>query len=814
MAQKRVYIIISFIFCLFISNAQQSNIKKYKVQGQILDQQKVAIDFVNVSLFKIEDSTVVSATYSNEAGMYTFELISDGTYYIQASHLLYEDFRSQPITLYQHQMVYDMETIILLPSAKLLDEVTVKSTKPFITRELGKIVVNVENSIVSAGSSLLEVLQRSPGVFVQHESSLQIKGKSGVAVYIDGKMSPLSGPDLIMYLRSIPSSQVQTIEIITNPSAKYDAAGNAGIIQIKFKKDQQQGMNGSATLSLGQGFYRKPSLATQFNYRNNPINLFGSYSLSTPVNFTRFYINRTFFDQQKKPLSTFDQTSFIKQPMTAQNVRFGLDYQWSRKTIVGCLFNINWNDNQRNGQTNSLISTADGKLEYKTHSLIQMQERRFNHFGNFNLKHEFDSLGTVLTVDIDYGTYDNEILQQIYNTNSNPIGQILQSEQLETDQKGQITVKSLKADYSQSLRKNLKMEAGLKSSLVTTDNDVKFLIQEGNNQILDTSRSNQFIYKENVNAAYISLAHQGSAFDISLGLRLEHTYTDGKQLATGDEFNRNFVSLFPNLTLTNRFSDAYQCSFLYSRRIDRPDYRQLNPFRIFVDPYTYVVGDPSLRPVFTDNFEINHTFLGQFQTAFSFVRSVATITDIFIQDDETKISYQIPANIQDFVQANVSVYLPFQWNKSMQTTFSGAAYWNRYKSPLLGANLNNEFTSWDVNVNHNCSFGNGWSAEVSGFYQAKNVWGLFIIKDLAQVSAGIQKLSADKRSSLKLSVSDLFLTNRIAVIVKYQNQDFFTNRTWDSQVLSLAYTFRFGKNTVPKARQRSSGIEDEKRRAS
>ena len=195
------------------------------------------------------------------------------------------------------------------------------------------------------------------------------------------------------------------------------------------------------------------------------------------------------------------------------------------------------------------------------------------------------------------------------------------------------------------------------------------------------------------------------------------------------------------------------------------------------------------------------------------ILSKESITDIFVQDDVTKISYQIPANIQDFEQYNLGIYVPFSYKKVLYSTLSGSVYYNQYASPLQGGSLQQTFTSWDMNLSNTFTLGKGWTAELNGYYQSKMVWGLFYIKNLAQVTAGIQRTSKDKNSTLKFSVSDIFRTNHIAVEVDYQNQDFFTNRTWDSRVATVSYTYRFGKNTVAKVRQRNTGVEDEKRRA-
>ncbi len=785
-----------------------------KITGTSMDETQKPAEFVNIALYKASDSSLVKVVPSDDKGYFEFDDVAYNTYFFKISAISFETYTSSAFSISPEKPLINFPGISLKQGATSLKEVTVTTDKQFIERKLDKLIVNVENSIVSAGNTVLEVLQRSPGVTVNEESGINMKGKSGVVVMIDGKPSPLSGTELIAYLKSVPAANIQSIELISNPSARYDAAGNAGIINIKFKKDKRQGLNGSATLSYGQGIYPKPSASTNFNLREKKVNLFGSYSYSQPQNFTYFYINRKFFDKDHNLASTFEQESYTKQPFMSHNVRMGLDLYASKKTVIGVMVNGNWNEGQRDGSTNATIKTKDDVLNYTTHTAIQLDEKRFNGFGNLNFKHTFDSTGKELTADIDFGSYGAKTLQNIRNTNSSPSGITLSDKRLATDQSGDITVRSIKTDYIHPFSEKDKLELGIKSSLVTSNNDVKFFNVLNEVNTLDTSLSNHFIYNENINAAYLSYAKELTKWDLQCGLRMEHTNTKGEQLATGQTFRRNYVSLFPNIVINRKFGTENSFAMSYSRRIDRPSYRQLNPFKIFVDSYTYVVGDPTLRPVMNNIYEVNHTFKGKYITTVSYTNAKQSITDIFVQDDSTKISYQTPANIRDFEQFNLGLYIPFKIKKWMNSTLSGSVYRNKYASPLQGGNLQQSFNSWDANLNNVFTLGNkGWSAELNAFYQSKMVWGLFYIKSLAQVTAGIQKVSKNKNSVFKFSVSDIFHTNHIAVVVQYQNQDFVTERNWDSRVATLSYTYRFGKNTVPKARQRTSGVEDEKRRA-
>lgn len=797
--------IFSLLFLLQLGFAQTNT---GGIKGLVRDTENKAVPGANIILLRAPDSVFVKAAITDEKGSFEMDNLAFGHYALKAESIGYMKFRSPDFSLDAQNTSQNMGEIVLSLKPDQLREVVVTAApKPFVERKLDKLVVNVENSIVAAGSSILEVLERSPGVVVNQDSGINLKGKSGVIIMIDGKPTPLSGADLITYLKGIPAANIQHLEIITNPSARYDAAGNAGIINIRYKKDQRQGFNGSVALNYGQGIYPKPSGNVNLNYRSKKWNFFASHSHAEPMNLTRFNINRKFFDDNGNTTSVFDQKTYTKQPIKSDNSRFGADFYAGEKTIIGAMFTTNWNRNERNGSTASVITNPDGSLAFTTDNTILLNEKRFNGFGNLNFKHTF-AKDREIAVDFDYGSFDANTLQDIHNINRDASGQITSNELLFTDQKGTITVKSVKADYMHPFSKAAKLEGGFKCSWVESDNDAQFFGPPG-----FAGSTNHFVYQENINALYGSFSREFAKWDLQLGLRMEQTQTEGRQLATGEEFSRDYVNFFPNILINRKFSENNALSLSYAKRIDRPSYRQLNPALIYVDPYTYVVGDPQLNPVMTDVAELNHTFKGQYITTLSYTKSKESITDIFVQDDATQISYQIPANIQDFEQANLGVYIPLKFRKIVNSTLSGSVYWNKYASPLQGGNLQNEFISWDARLDNSFALGKGWTAELNGFYQSRNVWGLFIIRSLGQVSSGVQKVSADKKSTFKFSVSDIFLTNRIAVIVQYQNQDFITSRTWDARVATLSYTYRFGKSTVTRARQRNTGVEDEKRRA-
>ncbi len=784
------------------------------IVGQVKSNDGKPISFAAVQLLFASDSSLAKAAFTDDQGAYLFQGIKSGAYHLHINLIGYSSHFSSKVELKEQNNVLKLPDIILTPSSINLNAIDITHKKPFLERKLDRMVMNVESSISSAGNTALELIEKAPGVLVNQDIAIQILGKQGVVVMIDGRPTNLSGADLTSYLKSISGSTISRIEIITQPSSKYDAEGNAGIIDIRLKKDKNEGFNGSVNVNLGQGVYFKPSGGINANYRNKKWNLYGNYNYSEPNNFTNFYINRQFFDSAHQVLSIFDQTSFAKQPLRNHNAKIGLDFYLNAKTIIGILANTILSSSDREGYTNSTITDAYNKLLYTTHTANTYDDQKQNNLLNVNFKHEFNQKGQELTIDLDYGNYSNSSNQNFENRFFNPDQVLFDSYALNANQAGDIYVHSAKADYTQFFGA-YKFEMGGKSTLVKTKNDIVFYNVVNNQNEYDSTRSSKFNYEENINAAYAIIGNEWKGLEYQFGLRLENTNSQGNQINSEDYFDRQLTHLFPSLSCIYKKIKNQSIALSYSRRIDRPTFRQLHPFRVFVDPYTYVVGDPSLLPSLTHSFDLTHTFKDKIITSFNYSKTNNEITDVFSQDDSTKISYQIPANIAHVNAYSLTLSFPIKYKKWLQSNFDATVFYNDYQGPLGSANLRNNSLSWYARFQNNVPIGTkGWATELSYYYQSQMAWGQFIIRDLGQLSFGIQKQSKNKLSVVKFAITDILHTNKIRVIVDYDNQKFHTDRNWDSTVANLSFSHRFGKTTVARARQRQSGVEDEKRRAS
>ncbi|MFN8280770.1 MAG: outer membrane beta-barrel protein [Saprospiraceae bacterium] len=796
---------------LFILASKLTAQQTIRLEGTLTDSLQTPLQDANVNLLYQKDSSLVKSDITDSRGAFRFDDIKPDLYFINLQAIGYRQ-ELKTLDLSRSFGTHNTGGLVLQSLSSSLQEVEIVSHKRFLERKPDKLVMNVENSIHSAGNSALELLQKAPGVLVNQDQSIALSGKQGVIILIDGRKTQLSGIELMNYLRTVQASNISRIEIITNPSAKYDAEGNAGIIDIRLRKDTREGFNGNANVSIGQGRYFKPSIGLNTNYRKGKFNLFGNYSFAKPLNFTNFYINRQFFNSLREVNSIFDQSSVIRQDLQSHTAKVGIDYYFNPRVILGGFAYFNLSNNQRDGNSYSIISNPDLSILYQTRTRQLSTDRKTNVLANLNFKKTGNKHIADFSADLDYGNYKLFTRQDFNNQYVDPAGSLFDSFHLQSKQMGSIDVLTAKADYSRIIQK-IKLDIGAKSSFVRTNSDLRFYDLINGNALFDAVRSGTFVYHENINAAYIILSQEYHSIEYQGGLRAEQTRSDGTQINLRQTFKREFINLFPSLLIHYKKWKDHDISFSYSRRIDRPTFRQLQPFKIFVDPYTYVVGDPLLLPSLTHSFELIHTLKDHLITTFNYSNSRNVITDVFTQDDSSKISYQSPANIAYSKSYTLTLSYPFQKFKWFNSNFDLSGFYTDYAGPLGDGSIINQSYSWYTNIQNTILMKNNWSCEISYFYQSKMAWGQFTILDLSQLNFGIQKQSKDRLSTYKFAITDILHQNKIRVVVDHDNQKFHTDRNWDSSVATFSYTHRFGKSGVQKFRQRASGMEDEKRRA-
>jgi hypothetical protein len=782
------------------------------LSGTVIDAADKPLEAATVSLLRAADSTLAKVELSDAAGRFEFTAVRPGDYRLAITLLGYERTLGEPFTVTTEPL--SRPAIRLAETSAALEEVTVTALKPFLERRTDRLIVNVENSVLGTGSSALEVLERSPGVIVNQNDAIALRGRQGVIVMIDGKPTPLAGQELANYLRALPSSSIERIEIITNPSAKYDAAGNAGIIDIRLKKDRNVGTNGSVTANYGQGVYPKAGGGVTLNHRTKKVNVFGSYNYNYRKGLNDLRLYRTFYENGERT-GAYDQRNFLTVPYNFHVARAGADFFLGAKTTLGVVATGSVNDFLRQGQNTSDVEGPTGEKVSSFTTTSSNDEVAPNYAANANLRHAFDAKGRELSADLDYAIYSNQADQRFVTRYFDLEGaEYLPAYVLVGDLGGELEIRSAKVDYTHPFA-GAKLEAGVKGSIVDADNDVRFFDEsQPGVPVYDSSISNHFIYRENINAAYLNFSREWTRFSIQTGLRAEQTVAEGRQLVNGQSFSRNYVNWFPSAFLNYKFSDKYEMGVNMSRRLDRPSYRQLNPFKYFLDPSTYSEGNPFLNPQFTWSFEWNHTFAQRYTASLSYAVTTDNITQVIGPvEGFDRVTVQTDRNLAEaeYISLNVGApWNPFKWWNTINNI---GVYRGRYRGEFANTNLRDGNWVFDFNTTNTFMLKNDWSAELNFTYHSPEIYAFMDLNPLWGLGFGVQKQLLQRRATLKIAFTDVFWTNLPSADIRYRDYEETFEVFRETRQATVSFTYRFGNNQVAQARRRTGGAEEEKRRA-
>lgn len=811
-------VLASLLFILFfvpMSHAQTGA----QLSGLVQDEAGKPLEFATVTLHRVADSSVVKAEFSDAQGTYRFSLPAAGQYRVSASQVGLNRMWSAPITVGTEPVTVEALKLSAAGSTTL-KEVKVIGQKPLYERLADRTVVNVEGSPLAAGNTSLDILARSPGVTVDNNDNLALRGRQNVLVLIDGKRQPMTGTELADYLRALPADQLKSIELITNPPAKYDAQGTAGVIAINLKKDGRMGTNGSVQASYGRSQYDKYTAGVTLNNRQatrpgQSVNLFGSYNYSDRSGISMLDMHRDFFavgpNRTQTLTGTSDQSNRMPMAFKSHSVRAGIDYSLSKQTVLGAVVNAQKVVGPaRNGLNQTSLFDEKGTLTDRYEARSTRSFDAPNLSANLNFKHNVsaDANSPELTADVDYARYTSDRLQELTTLYKLTGRSVL----LVGDQQGDLTIWSGKTDYARPLSNGGRLEAGAKFSRVSSDNDVVFRFTEGDITTIDPNRTNRFKYNESITAGYVNWNRTVGKWNLQAGLRAEHTLAEGRQVVGDSSFTRRYAQLFPSAALKRAFGKNHELNLTLSRRINRPSYGQLNPFRIIIDPTTSGSGNPNLRPETSYNLEFSHTFKGKYTTGLSYSRtSLPMISVVQPETDSTVISTNVNLDRQDYFALTFTV--PVQPAKWWQIYNNAVFYYSHFVGNLAGTALNKGRPAFNLSSNHTFTFGKGWSGELNSSFQSGEQYGFLRVRPNGQVTAGVQKALWDRKGSLKFSVADLFFTNKVRATSAYDNfvERFYQRR--DSRVATLSFSYRFGNDKVAPTRRRTGGAEDEKRRA-
>lgn len=810
MKHKLLLILAIGLFTTISAFAQSPS----KVSGQINDNNGKSIATATIMLQKAKDSSLVKTAVTNSNGVYEITPVKAGSYFVTATIAGMKKTSSQVFEVKDGENI-TVPALTAVADPKELSTVTITSKKPMVEVKADKTILNVEGTINAVGNDGLELLRKSPGVIVDKDDNLSLAGKTGVQVYIDGKPSPLSGTDLAAYLKSLQSSQIEAIEIITNPSAKYEAAGNAGIINIKLKKNLTLGTNGTVNAGYNIGIYAKYNAGISLNYRNAKTNFFGNYNFNAGLN--EFSIRST----RTAPDSTFEQSNTItNRNKGSHNFKAGMDYFINKKSTIGVLVNGNVGTNQTLTEGPMNISyTPTNTLDRIAIGMGDNNNKRTNINFNGNYRYAVAG-GSELNIDADFGIFNLRNNQLQPNTYYNASGNLIYSSVNKMVSPTDIRIYSFKVDYEQNFKKG-RLGYGAKIGYVNTDNNFNRNSVEGNK---NTSENNQFTFNENINAGYVNYNRAFKGFMIQAGVRVENTNSTGHSTGTinngtsnnfDSSVKRNYVDVFPSAAITFNKNPMNQWGLTYSRRIDRPAYQDLNPFEFRLNDYTYMKGNTQLRPQYTNSFGITNTFKYKLNTRLNY----SHVKDMFAQIPDVAGSKSLLTKknlaTQDIVSLNISY--PFQYKWYSFFTNLNASY-TKYKANIpdfSGTIRKVDIDQPNLNFYMQNSFklGKGFTAELSGFYNSPSVWqGSFKSKAIYAIDGGVQKTLFKGKGTLKVSVSDMFNSMKFRGTSEFAGQQNIFYGKPESRQFKINYSMRFGRAQIKAARQRKSAIEDENKR--
>ena len=779
--------------------------------GTVLSPAGMPVEFATLTLHRAADSAVVKTEFSDAQGTFRLEALVGGRYLVSAAQVGFGRYWSPALALPAAGLA--LPTIRLAASAATaLKEVTVTARKPLFEHRADRTVVNVADSPLAAGATALDVLGRSPGITINGADELGLRGRQGLLVVIDGKRVPLTGPDLADYLRALPAEQLQSIELITNPPAQYDAQGGAGVIAVNLKKDQRQGTNGSLNLSYGRGEFGKFTGGLSLNHRHKAINAYGTYAYTDRTNFVRLDFERQYFATPLQPAGSSQLFTEQRSYLRSHTGKVGVDISLSKRTLLGVSASGLASQTDISTFNNTLLRGPSGEISARYNSLTPQDVSRPCGSANLNLRHAFADSATAaaLSADADFARYQTNRLSDLYTfyTAPRPTESLLHG-----DQRSDLSIGALKLDYSQPLPRRARLEAGLKATSIRSDNDVQFVGTENGLSAPVPTISGQFRYEENVNAAYVSLRGATARTTLQAGLRAEQTNTLADS-AGARRRERHYTQLFPSASVQRVLSPRHTLGMSVARRVGRPSYGQVNPLRIYFDATSYRSGNPDLVAETSYNAELTHTYRQKFSTALTYAHTTDPIVNV-VQPapDGGRLVVNRDVNLSEQDYYALTLTAPLDLAKWWTLYANGVFFYSHFRGTLASTVLDRGQAAFNVSVNSSVTLPRGWTADMSATYESRRKFAFESISPYGQVSVGMQRSFWDKRGTFRLNATDLFYTLPVRSTSTYVSFSESFYRRQDSRVVTAAFTYRFGNSKVAAARKRTAGAEEEIRRA-
>lgn len=788
-------LLLSVSFCIHSQHSLSGYVIKEKA--------KTPLEFATVVLYTA-DSALLKGGITNGKGIFQFDAVRDGHYTLEVRLIGYQTVR-QPVNVCGADT--DAGTIVLAETGIGLGEVTVTAATPPVLQKADRMIVRPEAYMLTAGKSAADVLRELPGVVAESGVGLSVVGKPAI-VYINGKPADLTGTSVDRILKMLQAERIERVELITNPPARYEAAHSGAIIDIRLRRDESAGYNGTAALNSylkTTGLVFTPSLSA--NYRIGKWNVYGNYGLDNGRYEQQFHdVNR--YRTLAVPLE-YTEHGIYRPSGMSHDGSIGIDWFPSNRHTIGFLAKA-----QRYDGGNTNRSTTDirrlGSTQVDSSIISPLTMDITSNFFSLDMNHVWTwSKDASLTTDAVYSYADHRQEQQMKLNYIDAAGRELRSHNGRSHGVKQKTdVWMLKTDYERRLPADIRLETGAQLSHIKRDNDLTgFTLDASDTWIENTAQSNHFIYKEQIAALYINLSREwGERFSLSVGLRGEHTFQDGYQAVGDTGFTRRRWNLFPSASVQYTFGRGQSLSLSYARKVDRPSFSSLNPFRFYTSPNAYQEGNPSLDPSYSHNLQLNYRFRN-YNLSLSYTHTDGMIVQEPSQNDATREQSYVYRNFGRSDFYSLSLNLPFRIYSRWSMNVNANGFCRSYRSRFMGDDFHKTFFYANARLSNRFDWGRGWRMQLNGFVVTPMWYLARRFKTRGSTDLAIEKSLWNNRSTLTITLNDPFRWNKSRSTLRYGNIDTESLVIPDYRSIRLDFTYRFGSDKVKRSRQRRTGAE-------
>ncbi|MEE9439821.1 MAG: outer membrane beta-barrel protein [Saprospiraceae bacterium] len=781
---------------LIICNSYGQN----TLTGEVVDDTQKPIFFATIALYNQTNDKMIKAVSSDDNGAFTISNIKAGEYYIQCNMLGYKELKIDDIKIgtSTKPLLLTLET-----DAAILSTVEITSRLPLLEQKADKLIVNVENNMTNTNGSLLDVMKKVPGMIVINDR-LSMAGAGSPTILLNGKSTQYV--DIQALLRDMPGDNIKKVEIIHQPGAEYEASGSGPIINIILKKNVLFGTNGAISIGVGKGELWDYTTGINLSHYAGNINITGGLGYSQNAYLERLYIKRKLSGINSNVDGEYIQNNNEEATPTTYRANVRIDWDVTPKHRIGVETKYFDNNNERvaNSNTNiQLLNNNDYKLSTINDLSSSWQYANINPYYIF----EIDTLGQKLEFDANFAKFSRQGNNTLAITNMGNN----EFESFRYNQPGLNNIFATALDYVKPINKVFDLKVGVKYSQASLDNNsISEQLDNNGTWQNNISQSNHYLFAEDIYAGYGKLEFTSNGWSGTAGLRYEVSKSIGNSITLDSILTRDIKQLFPSFSISKKLG-VLTPTVSYSYRIDRPRYSSLNPFVYYLDPFTYTIGNPNLRPELTHSAKFTLSYGGQPFFNVEYRKSKDAIVEITRQEPNNEQASKSELNFDNQNIFNTSLFFPLSFVPGLDGYAGVILAHNEFDSPFDGAVFSVKRWSYTAVAQANFKLPGDINSEISGWYASGQQEGIMDAEYLYGVSLGVSKKLLNNKAKISLGVEDLF--NRFFHAKVKHQQDLNIISEWQAPVVSAKFTYKFGNQHLKSKSKKTSSASDVLKRA-